>query len=572
MTAKTRTPIQKLPSLMEGFRLRDLRLLLDPQRALQRILSTAARATRADAGSFVLINPNTGLLDIEASIGLSLRAKKIKLRPGEGITGWVASTGKPMRISDVQLEPKYIAANPRVRSELAVPVEIRGGIVGVLNVDSTQVDAFTENDETQLLNFAEQAAKWLELAWKIDQMRVKDQQLSSLLNMGRMIISETNLDQALHQITRQANRLMHTKLCSLLLVGGKNEEELTLLASHGGSENYQSRPPLPVGESLLGVVVTRRKPLTVLNVREHHRYRHLEVAQKEGLVSLLAVPLIFNDHLLGVLAVYTRHLHRFSNDEIKLLTALADLSAVAIEKGRLLNRIVDMEEKLRASERLSALGLLAAEIAHEIRNPLTVMQMLFHALIESLSLDEASARDAQVISEKMRQMNRIVDQVLGFARSSEPTKESISASTLVDDIILLIRHKLNAAGIEVRHHIDPNLPTFKADRAQIEQALLNLILNAADAMPRDGNGVLRLSATREEMSGTDYLVLGVRDNGQGMTEEQLENIFAPFLTYKKQGTGIGLAIVRKIVENHQGKVQVDSKPGRGTQFRLYFPL
>ncbi len=91
-------------------------------------------------------------------------------------------------------------------------------------------------------------------------------------------------------------------------------------------------------------------------------------------------------------------------------------------------------------------------------------------------------------------------------------------------------------------------------------------------MSKDGSGILRLSATREELNGVAYLVLGVRDNGQGMNQQQLENIFAPFLTYKKQGTGIGLAIVRKIVENHQGKVIVDSKPGRGTQFKLYFPI
>lgn len=560
---------QKIPLMTQG--VRDLRLLLDPQRALQRILATAVRVTQADTGSFVLINPNTGLLDIEASIGLSQRAKKLKLKPGEGVTGWVASTGTPMRISDVTQEPKYIRANPRVRSELAVPVEIRGTVAGVLNVDSTRVSAFSEVDEKRLLDFAAEASKWLALAWEIDQMRIKGQQLSSLLNMGQMIVSETNLDEALQQITRHANRLMRTKLCSLLLIGPDNGE-LFLRASHGAGQNYQSKPPLPVSESLLGVVVTRRKPLTVLNVREHHRYRHLEVAKKEGLISLLAVPLIFNDKLLGVLAVYTKQLHRFSNDEIKLLTALADLSSVAIEKGRLLNRIVDMEEKLRASERLSALGLLAAEIAHEIRNPLTVMQMLFHALVESLPMDEASTRDAQVISEKMRQMNRIVDQVLGFARSSEPTKEPIDAKTLLDDIVLLTRHKLNASNIEIKRQVEADLPPFKADRAQIEQALLNLILNAADAMPKGGGGILRLSASKEIIENVPHLVLGVRDNGQGMNEQQLENIFAPFLTYKKQGTGIGLAIVRKIVENHQGKVMVESKPGRGTQFRLTFPL
>jgi signal transduction histidine kinase len=299
-------------------------------------------------------------------------------------------------------------------------------------------------------------------------------------------------------------------------------------------------------------------------------YIQIDIARKERLVSMLAVPLTFAEKAIGVLAVYTQQRHRFSNDEIKILTTLGDLSAVAIEKGRLLARVVDMEEKLRASERLSALGLLAAEIAHEIRNPLTVMQMLFHALMESLQLDATTRRDAELIGEKMRQMNRILDQVLSFARSSEPIKDTVQAQQLFDDVFLLTRHKLQQQGIDVRSSVADDLPLFRADREQIEQVLLNLILNAAEAMPQGGN--LRLSATVEEFEGEPQLALAVRDNGQGMSADQIDNLFAPFLTYKESGTGIGLAIVKKIMENHQGKVQVESKVGQGSKFKLLFPI
>jgi signal transduction histidine kinase len=229
-----------------------------------------------------------------------------------------------------------------------------------------------------------------------------------------------------------------------------------------------------------------------------------------------------------------------------------------------------MEEKLRASERLSALGLLAAEIAHEIRNPLTVMQMLFHALVETLQLDATTKRDAELIGEKMRQMNRILDQVLSFARSSEPIKEPVHAQQLFDDVFLLTRHKLLQQGIDVRSSIPDDLPLFRADREQVEQVLLNLILNASEAMPK--GGTLRLSAAVEEFEGEPHLALAVRDNGQGMSPDQIANLFAPFLTYKDSGTGIGLAIVKKIMENHQSKVQVESKVGQGTKFKLLFPI
>ncbi len=559
----------KRAMLFSEFRRRDLRTLLHPQKSLHRILAAAVRSTRADSGSFILINPNSGLLDIEASHGLSEKAKKVKLRPGEGITGWVATTGLPLRTGDVRNEKRYVAINAKVRSEMAVPVEIRGQVVGLLNVDSTNVDAFSATDEARLVDMASEAAQWLELAWEIDQLRLKSGQLSSLVDIAQMIISQSNLDQILEQITLQTFRLMKTRLCSVFLCN-EDGSELVLRACHGGTKLYRDKPNLNMEDSLLGSVVKRHKPIAVVDVVKEKGYIQTDIARKEKLVSMLAVPLIFNQKAVGVLAVYTQQRHRFSNDEIKILTTLGELSAVAIEKGRLLTRVVDMEEKLRASERLSALGLLAAEIAHEIRNPLTVMQMLFHALVETLQMDPTSQRDAELISEKMRQMNRILDQVLSFARSSEPIKEHVDARQLIDDVFLLTRHKLQQQGIDVRSAIAEELPPFRADRPQVEQVLLNLILNAADAMPM--GGTLRLSAAPEEFDGRPHLALSVRDNGQGMSPDQIENLFAPFLTYKESGTGIGLAIVKKIMENHQGKVQVESKVGQGTRFKLLFPV
>jgi signal transduction histidine kinase len=561
--------MKQRPTLFSDLRRRDLRTLLHPQKALDRILAAAVRSTRADSGSFILINPNSGYLDIEASHGLSERAKRVKLRPGEGITGWVATTGKPLRTGDVLKERRYVSIRAKIRSEMAVPVEMRGQVVGLLNVDSMEVDAFSETDEARLVDMASEAAQWLEFAWEIDQLRQKGRQLTSLVDIAQMIISETNLDEILEQITVQTFRLMKGKLCSVFLL---NEEgsELVLRACHGGTKLYREKPNLNTEDSLLGSVLKRGKPVAVVDVGEEKGYLQPDIARKECLVSMLAVPLIFAEKAIGVLAVYTQTRHRFSNDEIKLQTTLGDLSAVAIEKGRLLARVVDMEEKLRASERLSALGLLAAEIAHEIRNPLTVMQMLFHALVETLELDRTSQRDAELIGEKMRQMNRILDQVLSFARSSEPIKEPVHPEQLIDDVFLLTRHKLQQQGIEVRSAVASGVPMFRADRAQIEQVLLNLILNASEAMPK--GGTLRLSAGMEEFDGAPHIVLAIRDNGIGMSPKQMEDLFAPFLTYKDSGTGIGMAIVKKIMENHQSKVQIESKVGQGTRFKLLFPL
>src|SRR5262245_51390692 len=161
-------------------------------------------------------------------------------------------------------------------------------------------------------------------------------------------------------------------------------------------------------ESLLGMVVRRKKPVQVENVQTSSRYQNVEVARREGLVSLLSVPLLFGGEATGTLNVYTAELHSFSNEEIRILTALAGLSAIAIEKARLYERIVDVEEQLRQNERLSAIGLLAAEVAHEIRNPLTVMKMLYHSLNLKFPDTDPRGRDAVIMGEKMDHLNRVV--------------------------------------------------------------------------------------------------------------------------------------------------------------------
>ncbi|MDD5261194.1 MAG: GAF domain-containing protein [Methylacidiphilales bacterium] len=546
---------------------KNLEVLLNPQNLLCRVLDMSVKLVSADRGSLMLLNPNTGSLDIEASVGLSAMAKRTKLRIGEGITGWVASTGLPYRTGNVHEEKRYVELDSKIQSELAVPLDLKGQVIGILNVDSTRRDAFTQEHEKLLLQLARDASDWIRMAWEINQLRVKGEQLETLVDMGQVIISEEHPESVLQSIARDACRLMKARLCSLMLLS-ENGEELVLKAWEGASKAYVRKPNLLVSESLLGVVVKRQKPLTVLNVQAHERFQHMELARRERLFSLLSVPLIFEGRSLGVLSVYTEQLHRFSNEEIRLLSAMAGLSAVAIAKVRLLERVVQVEEDLRASERLSALGWLAAEIAHEIRNPLTVVQMLFHSMLSEMKLEGGLARDAALIETKMKQMNRILDQVLTFARSSEPSMEEIDATSLLADVALLIRHTLAERRIEIKMQMSSGPLRIRGDRAQLEQAILNLVLNACQAMPE--GGILTLSA-RYVRSGKQRMVgVGVRDTGEGMSRKRQEELFQPFLSHKKGGTGLGLALVYKTVENHQGRISVKSKLGQGTLFQMTF--
>jgi signal transduction histidine kinase len=547
---------------------------LEPQEALQLIVSEAVRLVRASSGSVVLINPTTDFLEIHASQNLPSAATRLKLRVGEGITGWVARNGKPALVGDVTQDPRYVMARRGVRSELAVPLEVNGETRGVLNVDSDRAEAFTTEDQALLQELALQAAKVIQNTWLYEQLRLKVHLFESLASVSRTINSTLNLDEALQAITREACVLMHARMCSLMMLD-ESREWLDLRASYGAGEAYIHKPRLAAGDSLLGVVARRKKPMQVANVQASTRYQQIEVARREGLVSLLSVPLVFAGQAIGALSVYTGRPYNFSNEEIRILSALAELSAIAIEKARLYERVVDVEEQLRQNEKLSALGLLAAEVAHEIRNPLTVMKLLYHSLDLKFPDGDPRAKDARIIDAKIEQLNIIVEQILAFARTTEPELAPVNLNELVDELGLLVRHKLANQNIRLVRQLHPELPVVLGDAPQLEQAFLNLILNAAEAMPDGGTLTIKSRPARLPRSSprATHVTVEFRDTGGGMSKEVQQRAFTAVLsTTKAKGTGLGLAIVGRIIETHRGSIRIKSQLGRGTSIRITLPV
>ncbi|HMJ88524.1 MAG TPA: GAF domain-containing protein [Candidatus Acidoferrum sp.] len=547
---------------------------LDPQEALQLIVDEAVRMTRASSGSVALMNPTTHFLEIQAAHGLPVKAMRLRLRVGEGITGWVARHGKTARVSDVKRDARYILLRDEVRSELAVPLEVRGEVRGVINVDSDREDAFSAADQELLEALSREAARVVHNTWLYEQLRFRARMFETLVNVGRTINSTLSLDDALQTITRESGLLMNAKTCSLVLLDSTGEW-LDVRASHGAGLIYLDKPRLSVEESAIGVVIRRKKPLQIENVQTSTLYQNVSVARAEGLVSLLSVPLSFAGETIGALNIYKGEIYAFSNEEIRIVSALAELSAIAIAKARLYERIVDVEEQLRQNEKLSALGLLAAEVAHEIRNPLTVMKMLFHSLNLSFPPNDPRSKDAEIMGAKMDHLNKIVEQVLDFARSTEPHLTPANVNELIDDLALLVRHKLQNHGVEFRRQLAADLPVIMADSAQLEQAFLNLTLNAVEAMPR--GGVLEITTKPVKLArraaGPTHIAITFKDNGAGMTPEMRATAMGSLLnTTKPKGTGLGLAIVRRVVETHRGKLRIRSVPDRGTTITLVLPV
>jgi signal transduction histidine kinase len=310
-------------------------------------------------------------------------------------------------------------------------------------------------------------------------------------------------------------------------------------------------------------------------VQTSGRYQNIEVARREGLISLLSVPLLFAGQSIGTLNVYTSRHYNFSNEEIRILSALAELSAIAIEKARLYERIVDVEEQLRQNEKLSALGLLAAEVAHEIRNPLTVMKLLYHSLDLKFPANDPRAKDARIIEAKIEHLNKIVEQILDFARTTEPKLAPVNLNELIDELGLLVRHKLANQNIRLIRDLQPDLPPVMGDAPQLEQAFLNLILNAAEAMADGGTFTIKSSEIhlpRTSLQPT-HVAVEFKDTGKGMSEELQKRAFTAVLsTTKAKGTGLGLAIVGRIIETHRGEIRIKSRIGRGTSITITMPV
>jgi signal transduction histidine kinase len=546
---------------------------LEPEAALQLIVSEAVKAVHASSGSVMLVNPNTGLLEIQAAIGLPEAAKQLKLRLGEGITGTVARSGQPLNIGNAPADPRYVQVRPEVRSELAVPLEVNGEVRGVLNVDADRLEAFTASDQELLQELARQAAAVIHNTWLYEHLRLKARLFESLTSVSRTLNSALGLDEALNAITRDARELMRARMCSLLLLD-ETGEWLDLRASAGAGRAYVNKPRLSVEESFVGVVVRRRKPLQMENVCASGQYQHVEVARKEGLVSLLSVPLLFGGRAMGVLNVYTGQPYHFSNEEIRILSLFAELSAIALEKARLYERVVDVEEHLRQNEKLAALGLLAAEVAHEIRNPLTVIKMLYHSLDLHFAEPDPRAKDVRIIREKLDHLNKIVEQVLALARTADPQLAPVNVNQLLEELNLLLQHKFKSLGVDCVRALQPDLPALPADATQLGQVFLNISLNAAEAMPKGGTLTITTRALPLDPAapGERWVEVEFRDTGRGMSAEQRRGAFKSLLkTTKRKGTGLGLAIVGRIVETHRGRIEIRSAPGKGTTVVLQLP-
>ena len=270
-----------------------------------------------------------------------------------------------------------------------------------------------------------------------------------------------------------------------------------------------------------------------------------------GGLHRLLIALVVSVLILGVTA--TRLVYRVK---------IAPLRAQLVESRAIIER----------QEKLASLGTLAAGVAHEIRNPLTAINVRLHSLKRTLVQGSSEDEDATVIDQEIQRLDRIVRDVLHFARPAEPRLVTIAAGTLFNRVLDLLASQLEKSSIRLNLATSP-VVWIRVDREQIEQVLINLVQNAAESIGREGTITLRARSTLMPLRGhaTPVVILEVIDTGKGIPAQVQERLFDPFFTTKETGTGLGLSIAARIVEKHGGALQYQTEVDRGTTFGIVLP-
>ena len=538
--------------------------------AFKRIIEEIQILFQPKSASISLISPNSGLLEIEYALGYPTDTKDLSLHIGKGITGRVAFNGVATISNDVEQDSRYVKLIDGIRSKMAVPLFSEGQIAGVIDVDSDKVANFTARDLKRLEAVADESITSLQSVWRQRQLINQSDQLKALISVGQKVVSNLELQGLWESITEAALDLTKSRMVTLQLYD-ETKEQVTMQAIKPPYQEFLSKvETLRLEESMNAAAIRTKRQVEFPNITTPDYLDLKDAPQRDDVVSCLSTPMIYEDRVIGIINIFTRTRHRFPNDEKRLLQAFASLSAAAAQNANLYARVFNSEDLLRKSERLTTLGLLSAEIAHEIRNPLTVIKLLFGSL--GLQYDEADPRnkDTQIIIEKINQLEEIVSKVLSFGKAPEDLHTVWSIDELIQDTLLLVRLKMQQHRI-VLNHKKTNAPIMvNASKGQLQQVFLNLIINAAEAMP-DG-GTLTIYSIVEKSPDEERIAVYFTDTGSGIPENIQEKIFESFLTDKPEGTGLGLSIVKRIMRTHHGDISVANSSSLGTTLRIEMPL
>jgi signal transduction histidine kinase len=603
------------------------RSTFDLQAVLETLLQSAAQLCVAEKGG--VWQRDGEFLRATATFGLTPEAHQYAIehpmQPGRGsATGRAALEGKAVHIVDVVSDPDYVATDLRevvgYRTLLSVPLLRDGAMIGVFSVSRTEVNPFTNKQIELVTTFADQAVIALENARLLTELRESLQQQSATADVLKVISRSTfDLQAVLQTLVESAARLCDADKGNI--TREKDGVLYWAAESYGYSREFLDHikgVPIETDRgSATGRALSEGRVIHIADVKADHEYTMVEAQRLGDYRTVLAVPMLREGVALGVLTLTRSDVRPFTDRQIELVTTFADQAAIAIENMRLfeaeqqrtrelaesLEDLRTTQDRLVQTQKLASLGQLTAGIAHEIKNPLNFVNNFsgvsvelideLRQALEAPQLDNKARAEIAEIANTLRgnldkivqhgkRADAIVKNMLLHSREGSGEHRPVDINALVEEAVNLAYHGARAEkqgfNITLERSLDPTAGQVDCFPQEITRVLLNLISNgfyaATKRKAQADNGGYEPALTAATKSLGDRVEIRIRDNGTGIPPEVREKMFNPFFTTKPagEGTGLGLSITHDIiVKQHAGSIEVDTKPGEFTEFKIILP-
>lgn len=396
-----------------------------------------------------------------------------------------------------------------------------------------------------------------------DSLRVRERRQAAIAELGHIALTGTDLRPLMDEAVGLVGSQLAVEFCNVLeLLPDGRVVDRAGTGWTGEQTDWaatEARSAIPAAE-----VLRTQEPVVVDDLASDARFPDATQLRERGVVSSLNVPLYGNQRPFGVLGAHATQRREFSDEDVAFARSVANVLSAAIERQWLEQR--QREGHLLRAEQMMAIGQVAAGVAHELRNPLTSIKGLVQVNLREAVAQGLPAEDLVVIEHEVRRMERTLQTFLDFARPPKPERQPLNLADVVERVLALVggRAKKQLVALTVAQ---PDASVrVEADRDQLQQLLLNLVLNALDALPDGGRVEIDLRPPRD-----GFVELSVRDTGPGIAPNILPKVFETFVSSKETGVGLGLPVSKRIAEDHGGSLAAYNLPGGGACFVLRLP-
>ncbi len=547
-----------------------LQLIVDSARELMPHAEKSVIHLLDEEGQTLFAHAVSGFSDQEREY------QRAGMRLGEGIAGQVMSEGITINIGDIETHPGFIptTTSPSYRSLLVAPVQSGSNHIGTISIQSGKVHAFTRKDEEVLKALAIQAAVALENTRLFETTQQRLKEVNILYQFSRALALSLDTDQLFRDMIDLLQQIFSYYYAQIYLID-PDTQNLVIKCGSGsiGETLVKKGHTLLAGEGIVGHVAATSEPFVTNNVDEVVFFKRnplLPDTQYE-----IAVPIKIDHHVIGVLDIQQMPPHRFSNNDLQLMTAIADHLAVVLQKAELystLQTALQQEQMVRSqliqSERLALVGRLLASVSHELNNPLQAIQNALFLLKEEKDLSTQARQDLDVILAEAERMAALIERLRSAYRPIRMQDfQSVDLNSLIEDVHALISTHMRHKMIAFEFLPDPELPNVIGLPDQIRQVVLNLFLNAIEIMKPNG----RITVQTRNLPAQHEILFTVKDTGPGIDSEIMPRIFDAFITSKHTGTGLGLTITHDIIQQHHGRIIAENDPEGGAVFSVWLP-